>query len=116
MEEDYIAGIFDYHGKIVPVIDIARLCRDADLKNSLTTRIIIARLGDESIIGILADNLTQTVNIPPEKFASCGIQQLNAEFLGDVANHNKEMIQLVNVNQLLGTEVRSRLFAAAGAA
>lgn len=110
MEENYIAGIFNYHGKAVPVIDISMLCRNSSSNSTLTTRIILIRLDDSHIIGLLADNLTQTIRITPDKFSSCGIQELEAEFLGDVAQHEDGMIQLVNVEQILNTTLKSRLY------
>jgi chemotaxis-related protein WspB len=116
MEESYIAGVFSYHGKSVPVIDIGVLCRDHVSNPTLTTRIILIRLDENHIIGILADNLTQTLRISPDKFSSCGIQRLEAEFLGDVAQHEEGMIQLVNIGQLLGRELKARLYDSVGAA
>ena len=116
MEESYVAGIFNYHGNYVPVIDISSLCGGTVASASLTTRIIIARFNDKQVIGLLADNLTQTLHIEPEQFSSCGIQKLNADFLGDVSHHEDGLIQLVNIEQLLSPELKSRLYETVGAA
>jgi chemotaxis-related protein WspB len=110
MEESYIAGIFNYHGQSVPVIDIGVLCRNHTGNSTLTTRIILIRLDDSHIIGLLADNLTQTIQVAPDTFSSCGIKRLEAEFLGDVAQHEEGMVQLVNAGQLLSKELKTRLY------
>ena len=110
MEETYVSGIFNYHGEFVPVIDISRLCTNHDSRRSLTTRMILARLDNGKILGLIAENITQTINISPADFSSCGISKLKAEFLGNVTHDNGDIIQFVNLNQLLGSDIKSRLY------
>lgn len=110
MEENYIAGIFNYHGNNVPVVDINHLCVHKPAGNTLTTRIIIARLDSGKIVGILADSVTETLHVASDDFESCGITPLRAAFLGEVARHDGDTLQMVKIEQLLSEDLKQRLF------
>ncbi len=105
-----VAGLLNYHGTSVPVIDISELCGKPVHQTSLTTRIIIVNYLNNHIIGIKAENVTETIRISDNAFKESGIKINKNNFLGDVAEIDNKFIQLINIEQLLTDELRSCLF------
>ncbi len=105
-----VAGLLNYHGTAVPVIDISALCEKPAQQNTLTTRIIIVEYRKKHILGIKAENVTETLRIDSNAFKESGIEINNNDFLGDVAEIDNRFIQLINIDQLLTDEIRMCLF------
>lgn len=112
----YIAGLFNYRGQNVPVIDLCRLLHDQPCRNSFTTRIILAHFplanGDSRVLGLLAERVTETLHIDPDSYTDTGIQIDDTPFLGRVAQTDSGLIQQVSVSDLLPAPLRAQLFAA----
>lgn len=105
-----IAGLLNYHGTSVPIIDISQLCDKQVQQNTLTTRIIIVNYTDNRLIGIKAENVTETIRINENDFESTGININENKFLGDVAEIDNRFLQLINIDQLLNDQIRESLF------
>jgi len=105
-----ICGLLNYHGTSVPVVDINLLCDKSNKADTLTTRIIIVNYHDKHVIGIKADNVTETLRANEANFKSSGIQLKTNNFLGDISEHDNSFLQLVNIDQLLSDDVRNSLF------
>lgn len=106
-----IAGLLNYHGTAVPVVDISELCGKPLQSNTLTTRIIIVDYLDNNILGIKAENVTETLRVENDAFKKSGVHINNKEFLGEVAEVNNRFIQMINIDELLNDEARRCLFA-----
>lgn len=107
---DGISGLLNYHGTAVPIIDISELCGKPLKHNTLTTRIIIVTYLGDKVLGIKAENVTETIRIDNNAFKESGITVNNNDFLGEVAEINNRFIQLINIDQLLTSDVRDCLF------
>jgi len=105
-----VAGLLNYHGTSVPVIDISELCAKPVQQTSLTTRIIIVNYLNNNILGVKAENVTETIRINNDAFKESGIKVNDNNFLGDVAEIENKFIQLINIDQLLTDELRHCLF------
>src|SRR5579883_3328716 len=52
---DWLAGLFVYRGRVVPVIDLHRLLGAGDCPPHLSSRIILVPLGEDgALVGLLA--------------------------------------------------------------
>jgi len=105
-----VAGLLNYHGTAVPIIDINELCDKPSQKSSLTTRLIIVNYLENNILGIKAQNVTETIRINENAFIKSGIKINNSDFIGDVAEIDNRFIQLINIDQLLTNDIRKCLF------
>jgi len=105
-----VVGLLNYHGSAVPIIDISELCGKPAQENTLTTRIIIVNYINGNVIGIKAENVTETIRVNDDAFEESGIKVNKNNFLGDVAEVDNRFIQLINTDQLLTDEVRECLF------
>lgn len=108
----YVAGLLDLHGEPVPVIDLSSLAGYARAATWFDTRIILAdyRLpeGGSALLGMLAEHVIGVETVDPLALRDSGVA--GAAFLGQVVSRPEGMLQLVEINQLLGSAVRAQLF------
>lgn len=112
----YIAGLFNFRGAGVPVVDLLRLTGGAPCAAHLSTRIILtpyaAQDGRRRAVGLMAESVTETIEKEPSDFAESGLTTPGTPYLGKLAMGESEFIQQVVVEQLLPKELEGMLFAA----
>lgn len=108
----YVAGVLDFHGQPVPVIDLSLLAGVAPGRDHFDTRILLidyrAPDGASHPLGLLAERVLGVSDIATAALADSGVR--GAPFLGQVAGGADGMVQLVEPDQLLSAEVRAILF------
>ena len=109
-----IAGVFDFRGQPVPVIDLSELVLGRRAEQCLSTRLIIVgypdSTGERRSLGLIAEKATTTVARDPRDFVDAGIAHGQGLSLGPVASEAEGFLQWVDVRQLLPMSVRSVLF------
>jgi chemotaxis-related protein WspB len=109
-----VAGIFDFRGAPVPVIDLSQTALARPAQRRLSTRIILAHYpdgnGGKRLLGLMAEKVTQTMRREPSDFVAAGVDNDDAPYLGPVASDARGLIQWVEVDQLLTPDVRDLLF------
>lgn len=99
-----VAGVFDFRGVPVPVIDLAQLTLGRPSEQRMSTRIIVVRDsdGDESrLLGLIAERATETARRPATDFVRSNMANDQARYLGPVATDARGLLQLVDVGYLL---------------
>jgi chemotaxis-related protein WspB len=116
MAPDYIAGLFNYRGKHVPVIDLSRLIIRRPCENSITTRMILVHLtgasGMQRMLGLIAEQVTETASMDPADFSCTGVEIADAPYLAEATHTENGMIQQIRVCDLLPESVQKLLFPA----
>ena len=111
---DYVAGVFNYHGVIVPVIDLCSLLSGKPCAERLGTRILLVNYHtgkDEThVLGLMAERVTETIKVSEDAGISSGIDVEKASYLGDIVTEGDEMIQIVEVDNLLPESLKKTLF------
>lgn len=133
---DYVAGILNYRGKLVPAIDLCQLIQGQKSRYALSTRIMIIhyhlrnhhdRMHLETsshLLGIIAEQVTEILQyhaVDSVKESPPDLQTLsdtissvapspNSDSLGKVFFHQQEMIQKIEVNQLMPAPEETALF------
>ena len=114
---DYVAGLLNYRGEHVPVIDLCQLINSERCRNSLTTRIILVPFsganGATGTLGLLAEAVTETLRIEESAFADTGVKVDTAPYLGRAAHSSQGMVRSITVADLLPQQLRAQLFASA---
>ncbi len=106
-----VAGIFNYHGVHVPVVDMSMLALSRPARQSLGTRIILVHYPDQQhLLGIIAEKATETLRSDAAAFQPYGLGNDAAPYLGPVMQDTRGLIQWVEIDQLLSDEVREQLF------
>ena len=109
-----VAGVLNYRGAPVPVIDLSQLALQRPALRRLNTRIVMVHYPDESggmrLLGLIAERATETLRCEPEYFCASGVAGAAARHLGPVAMDINGLIQRTELNQLLPASVREMLF------
>jgi len=117
---DYAAGLFNYRGSIVPVIDLTALITGHPCPRLLSTRIMLVNYidaaGSQHVLGLLAERVLETVIYNPQDFQSPGIASPDAPYLDDMLVEGDQMLRRITVAELLPPSVQELLFAACGEA
>ena len=111
-----VAGIFSYRGRPVPLIDLRRLNLRRPARPKFSTRIILVADrsgGEEHLIGIIAERVTETTRRAPEDFKETGFANPATPYLGGVATTADGLVQRLDVHRLLPPATREMLFASA---
>jgi chemotaxis-related protein WspB len=109
-----VAGAFTYRGAPVPVLDLCQLALGRPARARLSTRLLLVHYpdgtGTRRLLGLLAEQATETLHREPGDFVAAGVQSDGAPYLGPVANDARGLIQWIEVNKLLPAAVREALF------
>ena len=109
----YVAGLLNYRGVTVPVIDIAYLMSDKLSDQKLSTRIALVNHknsnGESSCIGLLIEHLTETVRFDESDFSDSGVNLKDNPYLGKVIIDQNSIVQLVNIREIIPEEIHEML-------
>lgn len=108
-----VAGIFNYHGAPVPLIDLLAMTLGISSQERLSTRIILVNCqdnGQSRLLGLVAEKTTETLRRTEADFTESGVTVEGARWLGPVTRDDRGMIQRVEVQALLSDAVRAVLF------
>jgi chemotaxis-related protein WspB len=99
-----VAGLFNYRGAIVPVIDLRQLIHSVPCQLRLSTRIMLIDYvrsdHTSAVFGIMAERITEAINKPESDFIAPSLIMPNARYLAGIVMENKEMIQLIDLERL----------------
>jgi chemotaxis-related protein WspB len=109
-----VAGVLNYHGTPVPVVDLNEMTLGKPAARCLSTRIILVRYPLEAqnphALGLIAEHATNIIRRSVEDFIETGVESDTAPYLGRVAHDPGGLIQWIEVERLLTPEVRNVLF------
>lgn len=112
--QPYVAGLFDYRGTLVPVIDMCRLTTAQHCGAFLTTRIVLVNYpgndAQDHILGLLAEQVTETIKIKEGEFQPSGVHATDAPYLEDLVKVGTNMVQRLDITKILPSELRDNLF------
>ena len=111
---DYIAGLFNYRGQHVPVLDLCLLINNQACSNLVTTRMILVDFplasGGTRTLGLLAERVTETMDIDEQDFTDTGITIPDAPFVGRAAHSEQGLVQRLSITELVPVDVQSHLY------
>lgn len=109
-----VAGVFDYHGASVPLIDLAELALGKPSRQWMSTRIILVKYrgeaGETHVLGLLAEQATETLRRNDEEFTDAGLAVTDTPYLGNVTTDAEGIVQRIEIQNLLSEDVRDQLF------
>jgi chemotaxis-related protein WspB len=110
-----VAGIIDYRGLPVPLIDLMELATGKPSRKWMSTRIVIVNYrrhpsSQPHVLGLIAEHATEIIRRSEEEFVNSGLTVPESAYLGSVATGRGGAIQRVEIENLLSESVRSQLF------
>jgi chemotaxis-related protein WspB len=113
---EHVAGLFNYRGTFVPVIDLNILLTGAPSRPLMSTRIILVRYdggdGMPHILGLMAEGVTETMTCKPSDLQSSIMHVSGAPYLGGLLLDDRSSLQYIEIEKLLTEELRKTLFPA----
>jgi purine-binding chemotaxis protein CheW len=103
---DYVAGLVQVRGRVVPVVDLRVRFGLPPIEHSIDRRVIVVQVGAR-VAGLLVDSAREVLHLdaasfhaPPEVIAQQG-----AVFVRAVATLTKRLFLLVDVPRVIGEEL-----------
>ncbi len=101
---DFFAGLFNYRGMIVPVIDLCQLIQGRPCQIRLSTRIILVdyvkKNNTIAVFGLMAERVTEAVMKPKDSLVPPSVNMQKTPYLGGIIMEQNEMIQYIDVDLL----------------
>jgi chemotaxis-related protein WspB len=109
----FMAGLLNFRGKIVPVLDLGILTADIPCVEQLSTRIIliqyVLKSGASKLLGLIAEAVTDAVKMELDRFIPIAAGQ--APYLGKIAlGEGGGMVQCIVTENLLSRDVEQKMF------
>lgn len=104
------AGLMNYRGAAVPVVDLALLVTGTPTPATADARIVVVRHGGaDDLVGLLVPAARDTARLDPDRFVDGGLRADGAPYLGEVLATPEGVVQRVTIGALLGEELRAAL-------
>ena len=114
---EWLAGLMNYRGHLIPVLDLCLLALGQPCVRHMSTRIILAdyRPGDKPrsaphLLGLMAERVTETIRLSHSDLEDTGLDNPDAPWLGPVAHDALGLIHMVEPAHLLPLEIQALLF------
>ena len=109
----WLAGLFVYRGRVVPVVDLHQLLGAGECPPHLASRIILAPLhrpdGQEMLLGLLAAQVADIRDVNPGQATLPGLQTPGQPGLGGSIVEDGRILHLLDLDHLLPEPVRNLL-------
>jgi chemotaxis-related protein WspB len=121
---EWLAGLFVYHGQVVPVVDLHRLLDRGDCPAHLSSRIILVPRGGfqggstppgtpagapEHLLGLLAAQVAEVREVEPTDAGLPRLIEPEQPELGDPVVDAGRILHLLDLDRLLPGSIRGQL-------
>lgn len=101
----YMAGLLNYRGGVVPVVDLGYLIDEHPVKSCLSSRIVMVSTSNNGRVGLLAESVTETTKINDEEFTDTRIDSEFGWLVDKVVVDADGMIQHINPDVVIPEEL-----------
>lgn len=107
---DYIKGVINLRGTIVPIVDLRERFSLEPTEYSAITVVIVLRVDNDSgsrIMGIVVDAVSEVYNIPEEELKAAPDfgQAISTDFVRGLATVEDQMVIVLDIDPLLNSSV-----------
>lgn len=92
-----LAGLLHYRGEVIPVLDLRTLLADGVSDAFLSTRIVVVQ--SPKRIGLIAERLTETLEVDASAIAPAPVDVAQAPFLGGLLLHDGRVVRELLVDR-----------------
>lgn len=112
----WVAGVFDYRGQMVPVVDLQARAVGRSTAALASTRLVLVHYPPAAnVLGLILEKATETRRLAAQAFRESGVAVGDAGYLGGVQHSPQGLVQRIEVSGLLPADVCALLFPAAEA-
>lgn len=100
---DYIKGVINLRGSVLPVLDLRRRLNLPSNENTDDTRIIIVKV-EEITVGMIVDSVSEVTAISQENIESPNsvVGGVAANYLSGVGKQEDRLLILLNLAEIIG--------------
>ncbi|MCR5797194.1 chemotaxis protein CheW [Eubacterium xylanophilum] len=104
--QDYYVGVINLRGEVVPVMSLRKRFGIEEKEYSNATRIIILKLEDQSLVGIIVDQVSEVVNLEVGdiEIPNFKLDERTAGYLSGIGKYGKELISLLDIQNVVGEQ------------
>ena len=101
--QPYYVGVINLRGEVVPIMSLRRRFGLDNDEYSASTRIIIIRMEDQSLIGFVVDEVREVVNIDPRTIEkpTFKLDEKNASYLAGIGKNGDSLISLLDIQAVI---------------
>jgi len=104
MLPDYAAGLMNYHGSQVPVIDICHLFLNRACREKLSTRVILVNrtenTGASMMLGFMVEKATEMLIVDEHLYKPPAMRNPDAPTNGPVAEYQGMLVTKISINDV----------------
>ncbi len=101
---EYVEGIINLRGKVIPVIDFRKRCNlGAETEwDKQHTRIVVAAIGERTV-GLVVDKVSQVLKLEQANIASTPdvVKGFNSDFISGVGKNGDKLLILLDLEKLI---------------
>lgn len=110
----FVAGLLNYRGVAVPILDLCVLMHGQSCPAVFASRIVLVHYRHQQqtprVLGLVVARVTETLERAAEDFHSSAITGNATPYLAEVTPYRDGLVQRIDVEQLLPAEVHNMLF------
>lgn len=99
---DFIKGVINLRGSVLPVIDLKRRLALMDTPYTSDTRIVIVK-SDEIEVGMIVDAVTEVITLKKEHIDEVkAVSNERSHFIRGIGKTNDRLIIMLNLEEIIG--------------
>jgi len=107
---DFVEGVINLRGRIVPVIDLRKRFGLEVAEKTQASRIIVVEM-DEVTVGMIVDSVSEVLRLPKENIEPTPpmVSGVDSAYLRGVGKWNDRLIILLDINKVLYKEEKEEM-------
>lgn len=99
---DYIKGLYDLRGRVVPVVDLNKKFNMGDSGITKKTKIIITEK-DNQLYGFMVNNVIEILNLDEDSIdkSDAVIRVNNMKYIKGIGKKNDKLFSIIDLNEIL---------------
>ena len=99
--QTYFTGVINLRGEVVPIMSLRKKMGLADDVFTNASRIIILKLEDSALLGIIVDEVKEVVNLSEDETDKAS----KGKFINGIGKHGEELISLLDINSIIEDDI-----------
>lgn len=105
-----VAGLLDYHGVMLPVVDLSALALGQPAAERISTRLVVVEMENGRRFALIAERANEMLQREATDFTAAAVAVDAAPYLGPVTRDDRGLVQWITPHKLFSPAVYDALF------